>query len=501
MQRNANLILIAIFLLLSCVCSIDAANFQVRGYLSHKLYYTPERLLDGGVTAYLVPEINIATPVKAYVQLGELYAGSSIYTPTSRAINFTMRRAFVTLRDPIFPNWDKNFLISIGDVSVNYSSYTLRLDGSTGNPRKKGVTISFPTSNDFALESCFLWDLTDPSPQYSYIWGSKLRKKMYGIELEGIYVSADEWQRSEDPATKVWEYQKLKTQDAVWSLNGKKRVSPNLEFDVLVANNRKLLVNEEVDSAAANLIQVKLSGLGGLNLDLSGWNFDSNFEPKHRDHYRFWNLAEDGYGNLVDRYQGKIGFGFNIFGGAGNVRISNLGYEHYVKSKDEIGDKSFVQLTLTHNKYSYSGGYSFETRNYVNVHGIENEKTFRKRNFGVSRNINFAGLKLNANVFWDHSKDNIAVSPTRGLYVKKQGLSIDTTLPKGIMRGTNIDLTVQKREYQDEVKLDLLWKITYTSPRGLRFIWRGASPNDIWDAGKHLDYVDNLIQISHVVYF
>ena len=502
MRNSLRFITSILIFLLSLIPQTESINLQLRGYLSNNINYTPERLLGGGVTAYLIPEINIATPVKAYIQMGQLWASSSMSAPTGSTLSFKTTRAYVAIRDPIFSESDLNYLISVGDVAVNYSPYTLRLDGSAGSPLKKGVTISFSTNSDLMVDGCFLWDIHAVTAAHNYIWGSKMRKKIWGLELEGIYASADERGRVEDPVTKVWTYDGFMSRDSVFTIEAKKRINPNWDINIMLAKNQKQENNIEPVVSNANQIQTTLTGLGGLNIDMNTWQFDVGFDPKYRDRYRYWASPEDVYDNKVDKYQGKNGYGFNIYGGSGNVVVNRLGYEHYYKkSGDEIGDLSFAQLTMREKGYTFNGGFSMENRNYLNMHGIVNKKNYTRMNFSIQRVIDFQGLRYNTKVFWDYGKDTRYLSTTKGLYVRKQGITFDTVLPKGKLRGMKIAFTVQKREVEEKTNLDILWNIGYTTPRGLNFTWRRSIPNDIRDAGWHLDYIDNLFRVSHMIYF
>lgn len=489
------------FILLALLPQSEALNLQLRGYFSNNINYTPERLLRGGTTVYLIPELNIATPVKAYLQMGELYASASMSSITSSQINFRTKRAYVAIRDSIFADSNQSYLISVGDVAVNYSPFTLRLDGSEGNPLKKGVTVSYSSSSNFYVDGCFLWDIHATNADRSYIWGSKIRNKIWELDLEGIFVSADEWERVEDPETKVWSYARLKSRDSVWSLNTRKRINSNWNLDILIARNQKEADSETL-SANAYLIKSTISGLGGLNIDINKWQFDSGFDPKHRDRYRYWASPEDVYDNQLDKYQDKKGYGFNISGGSGNIYVNQLGYEHYHKKiNNEVGDYSFAQLTMRQGGYNISGGLSLENRNHVNVHNIVNKVNYTKTNFSIQRNIDFQGLRYDTKVFWEYGKDTRYLSPTKNLYVKKHGITVNTVLPKGKLRGMRLSFTVQKRDVEEKTNLDLLWNISYTTPRGLSFTWRRCIPNDIRDAGWHLDYVDNLFRVSHTISF
>jgi hypothetical protein len=458
---------------------LAAVNVQFRGSLDSSVFWTPENAIDGLNKFALYSDVNGAGKnISGYILFGGIdRRGDSLFQDTP-VFNMKVSRAWIRISTPIFKDDNRNVIFTIGDLTLNYSPYTL-VTGVWGSEVRRGFSFDGLNAGPFAVNGFLFSDqrsssLSAPTPGVLRVpklaYGTKLTWQKGSTRISGIGVEYQELNPSWDGKNNSLVFAQPKERDQVVSFELRHKIG------ILSVNGMySSWSNEKVDVADINSKEIKqidlsMPFLSGLTLK-AGWkSYEPGFNPRYRDRMPLFVYEEYRGWNPIDRFANQQGYYLE-----GNLKRAgydlNLRAEDYV---DQINNNQIKKGVLIGGIKEASRELTIKCKNkttYVNYpHGF----TEALDEFGVIVRLNkpfmFAGLPMNRIYY-----TKIASTETERLN-SATGLELKWQLLRGRLSGAKLSIGAEKNSLSYKP-----WRIyssfDYTMPGGIWLTWRWASPN------------------------
>lgn len=478
------------------------------GSLGTQLRYTPENSFENGYFINLSSNIRqrdgnfefVATINNLYSREGQLmwYFPNHRYNSNWRIGTFYLRNT-----SPLGNGLGAS-TITLGDVDIRYSPYTVFLQGSTDNRSRRGITLQKFKLADINVDSFLVWRDRIERPLYGFKanWSSKNRFRI-------DYIAAQQ-------ATRSIAAHSIDETVASLELN---KPFPFGSFAFLTAK-------QHLDGKDREIFQATFSReiTNRDKIQFVWQDFQPGYRPSFCDHTpKFDNVQLRPYNwNPVDRYANRKGLSVNF---ESRTRVGNINLrKEYYLDRDYYRNSTLREADVDHNEVSLNLSFPYMTAKINAGHqriALENpflapniESTFfyidlLSKTYQVGSKF-MSTLNLQ---FW--TDDSLQL-------INNQGVFSDVISEKGFRARMN--LTEDPKRYNSFIALSgmegkegfTIYKsvgLDYMHPAsGLNLIIRITTPNFEETRAKYsldqydrrfgfMDYPDNLIQIRNIIRF
>lgn len=439
----------------------------------HELKYTPEHKWENTDRVRLYLTANIDDKYRAWIQTW----GSDIYTNYYDGRNFTPNfdiRAFEVKAYPKVKN--QNLELTFGRLTLPYSSLVLYVvdDLRGGYAYKHGISVGNITFGEKSSLDAYIFP--DGSSQFN--WGGRYQYK------------AEDWKLNSVLFNKNSVDSKLLENDLAIGLNYNLPGEKTLELDW--AQQKKFSDEAEVTNAAIVSLNGKLYDLG---YSLRRYNFSLAFDPPYRDRYPLysWDLKQITEWNLVDRYQGKDGYGLTVKGTEGS--LSGLAEVDLWRGPEEQKTRIYSKLNTNAFGFRVGGEILSKGQTYTNRYGAKVHLPEYTR-WGISLNKEFyTPLPLACGYSFESENYQGSENKVSDLYAQYQ-------IKEGVFKGLALKAGWEHSNLENlnsRVYLEGKW----TLPNRLQIYWRHYSKDapDSWPyfdsvRERYYDY-DNQFWVSY----
>lgn len=478
-----------LLLALSLAGSVNAAtNLQVSGGLRTRIMYTPEKLLTMGNALNIFSSISSTGGFEAVLRSSGTWEGTfrdlfstapvhnnGQWNTGGRGFPTNIFKISVKFRDTFYRG-GPIVTGTIGDVAINYSPYTVRLDGSDSgrNPEKRGLALEgfafdllgIPTS----LDTYYIWDSPQNKDKISF--GGKANLGIFGSSVNLIYsryLDMPTVTKSDGTA----EYGQPKESEITYSIEVARNIGWDADFEGIYAQMQK---DDNEPVGALNLtFNKRLTPQTKISFNYR--DFEAGFDPRYRDKTRIID-TDTGYflgWNPVDRYANQLGYGVNLESKQNNGLVK-FGLD---AAEDRQSGENLNTLTfggeLQFGNYLFSTDFKQRRISYTDeASGLTEDYTrYRKIAFGISRELTFGDQPYTLSYDWV-KRDPDSYWDNRSL---THSLEVTRNLEDGKWKGMTLSAGVRKQSLPSNSKLYLFAGMDYKTPGGLQVKFRFTNPN------------------------
>lgn len=509
MLDKKSLAIFSFFLLLAAAINTVFAEViaPFAGSLGTQIRYTPENNFENGYFINLSSSMRKqdgnfefrATINNLYAREGQL----TWYFPNHRRdSNWRIGTFYLRNTSPLGNGLGASTM-TIGDVDIRYSPYTVYLQGSTYNRSRRGVTLQKFKLGEFDTDSFLVWMDSIEKPLYGF--KTSWNKNQFRIN----YIAAQQ-------VTKNATLQSI--DETVTSLELNKTL-PAGSFAFLTAKQYKDGEDYEIFQATISRNITNKDKIQFIWRD-----FQPGYRPSFCDHTpKYDNSQKRPYNwNPVDRFANRKGLtiGLDSRGKRGSINFS----KEYYLDRDYYRNKTYREATVDRNEITWNLSFPTLTGKIIASHQrIELDNPFQQPSIEstafyidlLSREYK-VGSKLasNCNLFlW--VDDSLQLTDYLGNYsevISEQGYRVNlnfTSDPKKY----NFFIGVSGIEHFDGFDFYKSMGLNYKHPSsGLDLVIRLTNPNFDEKRAKYsldpydrrfgfMDYPDNIIQIRNVIRF